>query len=296
MYYSVDNRERSILEYVERAEKQKMFCAQHLTTGDLILFDDGGRARVVIERKTWNDLADSIKDGRIKNNSKLLAYAEQTGARVAYLIDGKCAPRADASFHNIPYRNLRAYLDHLLVRDGVIELHANGPESICARLEEFARNVSTLKSDKTEAGEVDHTALASRAISKSDSEIHVAMLMAFPFIGPCGARDLAAHSLAHILNSKNTRALLTAAKITPLDKIIAAMNLEDCDNIKYFQKCLAEIPLISATKAAGILARVPMSQLLVDWDGAAAVLRADKSLGLGAKKLAKIRAALHDVA
>jgi len=296
MYYAVDKRERAILDYIERADKQKMFCPQHLTTGDFILFNDSGRALAVIERKTWKDFADSIKDGRMENIEKLQEFSEQTGARIAYLIDDECDPDEDASFQSIAYKNIRAHMDHLIwdINIRMIELHANGPRSVCARLEAFARNISTFKGRGPEEKGGNHSELASRPRTKSDSEIRAAALMAFPHLGPVGARALSAVSLARLFDREHTLALLEKAKVPAARKIAIVMDVERKENKQHFQNCLAAIPLISSKKAAAILDVAPLSQLVGDWDGAAKKLRADKSLKLGAKSIEKIRALLYE--
>ena len=40
----------------------------------------------VIERKTWTDLASSLRDGRKENNKKLLKIREETKCQLIYLI------------------------------------------------------------------------------------------------------------------------------------------------------------------------------------------------------------------
>lgn len=148
----IDKRERDILdlldsynfEYKDAMGLPIEWRAEHLTTGDFILMD-GANAILIIERKTWKDLAASIWDGRKHNIQKLIAYRESTGAKIAYLIEGAAFPASSKKFCRIPYKNLRAHLDHLLIRDNIIELRALNLSGTIERLFEFAKNISSIK-------------------------------------------------------------------------------------------------------------------------------------------------------
>ena len=111
---------------------------EHLNVGDFLLCYDN-HPLVVVERKTWSDLAASMKDGRLKNIEKLRAYRDSTGAKIAYLIEGICRPHEIVN--GIPYRNLRAHLDHLLFTDQIIELYSINQKDSLRRLQEFASNL-----------------------------------------------------------------------------------------------------------------------------------------------------------
>ena len=92
MIVRVDNREGEL----------QMICAQlacaspsitvetaQLPLGDVILCDDSGNDLVIIERKTTNDLAASIKDGRYEEQGFRLDQCEISNHRIFYLIEGR---------------------------------------------------------------------------------------------------------------------------------------------------------------------------------------------------------------
>jgi ERCC4-type nuclease len=145
-----DKRERDILDILKTSnpfwdanERVINWRAEHLTIGDYIIFYKD-IAIMVIERKTWNDLASSFHDGRKANINKLKQFNSQTGARISYLIEGQAFPSKTTKFSRIPYRNLRAHLDHLLVRDNIVELRSSGHHDTIDRMFELIRNLSTL--------------------------------------------------------------------------------------------------------------------------------------------------------
>ena len=139
---------------------------QRLTTGDFLIgyrapSPVGFRALAIVERKTWADLAASIKDGRAANIEKLREFKAETGARIVYLLEGTPPKNPAMDIGGIPYKSLRAHVDHLLYTDGIIELHSSGPRASLERLIEFAGH---LKRFATEAAvsEINHLESATK--------------------------------------------------------------------------------------------------------------------------------------
>lgn len=60
-----------------------------LPLGDVIICDDDGSERLIIERKTLNDLAASIKDGRYEEQGYRLQQCELDNHNIFYLIEGR---------------------------------------------------------------------------------------------------------------------------------------------------------------------------------------------------------------
>lgn len=146
----IDKRERDILKVMEQLPEfadsfgnQIKWRAEHLTTGDFIIFRDK-KALMVIERKTWIDFAASIRDNRKKNIEKLIKYRSATGAKIAYLIEGHAFPANTARFSRIPYVNIRAHLDHLVYRDDVIEIRTPSLFGTAERLFQLVKNISSI--------------------------------------------------------------------------------------------------------------------------------------------------------
>jgi ERCC4-type nuclease len=245
----VDKREREIITLARASTASSYFEEEHLTTGDYIVLTHTDAALVIIERKTWADLAASIKDGRIENIEKLKEYSKQTGARIAYLIEGP-HPRRGASVSNIPYKCLRSHLDHLMLRENMLEIQTANRKDTVTRLAELAQNLSTLKSDNPSC---DSLALAKRKIEIPDKQTAVNMWTAIPQIGFKTARVL-------VENTSFKSALENPADLKPAGSraslITKALN---CKEVQ--KKILAKIPGISLVMAEIILESVLFSDL-----------------------------------
>ena len=63
--------------------------SENLPLGDIIICDDDGTERVIIERKSLNDLAASICDGRYKEQSFRLNQCSIHNHHIYYLIEGQ---------------------------------------------------------------------------------------------------------------------------------------------------------------------------------------------------------------
>ena len=61
---------------------------EQLNIGDIILFDDKNEPILIFERKTLNDLASSICDGRYKEQSYRLNETNVSNHNIVYLIEG----------------------------------------------------------------------------------------------------------------------------------------------------------------------------------------------------------------
>ena len=98
----------------------------------------------VIERKTWNDLAASLKDGRKENTKKLLKIREETKCQLIYLIEGNPIPASTKKFCRVPYKALRSHLDHLAFRDGIHMVYSKDNEHTVERIVELVKNYLTI--------------------------------------------------------------------------------------------------------------------------------------------------------
>jgi ERCC4-type nuclease len=62
--------------------------SENIPLGDIIICSDDGKEQVIIERKTLNDLAASIRDGRYKEQSFRLNQCNIHNHNIYYLIEG----------------------------------------------------------------------------------------------------------------------------------------------------------------------------------------------------------------
>lgn len=125
-----------------------------MTTGDYAIQYAG--YVILVERKTWEDLAASIKDRRIMRNHEKMLAARDQGYRIMYLIEGR-APSPDSAttkVQGIPMANMMAKLDHFAMRDGVWVEYTRSATHTAQRLLELGKNMLTLEPKVTDASRV----------------------------------------------------------------------------------------------------------------------------------------------
>ena len=92
----LDCREHKLFEICEGMIKaDKLFkdislISKNLELGDIIIEDDSGVEKLIIERKSFDDLASSIKDGRYSEQSyRLNGYENVHNHNIMYLLEGE---------------------------------------------------------------------------------------------------------------------------------------------------------------------------------------------------------------
>ncbi len=90
----IDNRERDIIKIIndviakDNLEDKIEVSIEVLDIGDFIITDHNGKELLIIERKSVNDLAASIQDGRYKEQSMRLDACEVHNHNIIYMIEG----------------------------------------------------------------------------------------------------------------------------------------------------------------------------------------------------------------
>ena len=93
MIIKIDTREQELLTNIKKLVlflpifKQLKVETENLPLGDIIIADDK-EEKLIIERKTVNDLLSSIKDGRYEEQSYRLNGLEHHNHNIIYLIEG----------------------------------------------------------------------------------------------------------------------------------------------------------------------------------------------------------------
>lgn len=183
-----------------------------MTTGDYAI--QCGGYIILVERKTWDDLAASIKDKRIFENHKKMLSARDQGYRIMYLIEGR-APNpenAASKVSGIPMANMMAKLDHFAMRDGVWVDYTRSAIHTAQRLLELGKNLLTLevvgglhapedmKSDRRDEDMPSNTSIIKpianpdeiikKKYEKTIMQVRESMLACIPGIGDKTARNL----------------------------------------------------------------------------------------------------------
>ena len=141
----VDDREHAILSYLNEASTaaQIPYEVRRINVGDYAICV-GDQIKIIIERKTWADLAASFRDGRKANVAKMISARQETGCFLMYMIEGAACPAFNATFGRIPLTNLRAHLDHLAIRDGIHIIYSRDIQYSSLRIFELAKNLRSL--------------------------------------------------------------------------------------------------------------------------------------------------------
>ena len=91
MLIKIDYREIKLIQYLTGLMKEDAnikMVTENLPLGDIILCDDLGQEKAIIERKSLADLAASIRDGRYKEQSFRLNQCDLHNHQIYYLVEG----------------------------------------------------------------------------------------------------------------------------------------------------------------------------------------------------------------
>ena len=91
MLIKIDYREIKLIQYLTGLIKEDAnikMVSENLPLGDIILCDDLGQEKAIIERKSLADLAASIRDGRYKEQGYRLNQCDLHNHQIYYLVEG----------------------------------------------------------------------------------------------------------------------------------------------------------------------------------------------------------------
>ncbi len=145
----IDDRESHVIPFFKKKYDSIEIDIKRINIGDYAVYDNK-KLIAIIERKTWQDLSASIKDGRKENIKKLILARAETGCKILYIIEGRARYKPNRKIARIPYKNLLAHLDHIMIRDNVFVIYSDNKEDTAARLIEFTYNCKTLNIEQEE--------------------------------------------------------------------------------------------------------------------------------------------------
>lgn len=278
----VDDREHNVIPYFKESYEFINIIVKRLTIGDYVIvetIDNIEKILFCFERKSHVDLSASIKDGRAENINKMIYLRDETNCKLFYLMEGKTRYAPGKRFSRIPFKNLQAKLDHLMIRDNIFVIHSNDEEDTVARLIEFATNYLSIKPTAnvpllplTVSGGIksDNISILSTNIQKTDLQITYNIWSSIPnitsktatlFIADYHISDLflGLISKIDISTMKYPNGTIIGKRA---DKIIAVVNNDIVDNYACYIRILAELPMITKKTAALILVQVKFNDLL----------------------------------
>jgi len=271
-----DTRERNVLRH-EQALNGITVEVRQITTGDYVVADDK-RVFAVIERKSLEDYAASLKDGRHGNKQKLKEFRAKTGCRIIYIIEGPEFPSPTAEFGRVPYKHIESSIFHLMIRDGISVIRTKNTLATAEMLVRFINSMDNLAPDLEEGpieatnetadpaiiGADDLGAMLTEVKKKTTDEIVREMWAVFPGISVESASDfMRKWSIADIVRGRVDPADITNAKTATGRKVSKKVieNLRAVILPVQF-RLLSAIPGVSINTAKSLLANQTLSAFL----------------------------------
>jgi ERCC4-type nuclease len=140
----IDDRERAIYPHLTTEAQSIKYRKDRLEVGDYALVR-GTEIIAIFERKSLEDYAASIKDGRHANKEKLLTLRDKTGCRAFYIVEGKRPKTLDKYIGGIAYTTIESSMFHLMMRDGIFIIHTLNTQDTVAALVRFIRSMENLE-------------------------------------------------------------------------------------------------------------------------------------------------------
>lgn len=138
-----DTREKHVTRHQNEFFNISMEIKQ-ITTGDYAVLSPNNNILATIERKSLEDFAASLKDGRMSNTQKMINLRNETGCRIIYIIEGPAFPSPDNYFGNIPYKHIESAIFHMMVRDNVTVLRSDNSLGTAKLLSRFVLSMDSL--------------------------------------------------------------------------------------------------------------------------------------------------------
>lgn len=285
----IDDREHKVYSYSSGYDN---VSSKRLTVGDFLIgyrtLDGTFCPLVIVERKTWMDLAASLKDGRTNNIEKLCEYRDKTGSKIAYLIEGSTPSNpASSEFSNVPYKNLRSHLDHLLFKEGIIELHTSGPRDSLRRLLEFSFNLEKYILKDEDKKIYDGVELATKKKELSDDQISDKIWASIKGISHVSSRSFRPYKICQLFKIGKpvlTQDLLAAIEINgrKFGLARAAALLKSTEDNNFLKTVLAAVPKMGKKRIDIVISSVGTHDFFENWD----VIK--KKLGIGSSCISSI--------
>nr|QQV29414.1 ERCC4 domain-containing protein [Kaumoebavirus] len=255
----VDDRERYVSAHLKKRGR-----VLRLTVGDFAILghdEERGCSRIyaIFERKTWKDLASSIKDGRIENNKKMIETRKATGCKIFYLVEGNAHPKEDKSIQGIPVKNMLKKIEHMIVRDDFAVIYTQNTEHTAQKLLSLLQSYEKIETERVKDAD------KNTGISGGDEEEPI------PDNGSAAIETLLGEA-----NREEVEKLLTASR--PLD--VSKIHLKMWQSLPGIGVEWSLILVKNFHIASLILGTLPVAEL--------ADVRTASGVSLGEKKAQKI--------
>jgi len=277
-----DTRENHVLRHRNELMNVSIVIGQ-ITTGDYSILAPNGYILAVIERKSLEDFAASLKDGRMTNTQKLIDMRSKTGCRIIYIIEGPAHPEPNDYFGNIPYKYIESCIFHMVVRDNITILNTKNSLGTAQMLSRFVSSMDTLCVKGYEVNEVvneindintiidqptvdivQSVSMLKAKQEKSDDDVVREMWSCFPGISTESASEFMRHwSISDIIRGNISRTDIMKLKMANGKAINKKAADSLCTPTKLVEiRLLTSIPGISHASATCLINNTPLSRLL----------------------------------
>lgn len=136
----IDNREKKIIKQV--ANSKAKFTLKNLELGDYV-YNLNNNPYIIIERKTVQDLATSIKDGRYREQKIRLLEEQQKGVKIIYLIEGNVHLKTSG----IPSSTFFSVIINGMIRDNIYTYISKNIEESVRFIEKIYQQLEKTKDE-----------------------------------------------------------------------------------------------------------------------------------------------------
>lgn len=211
----VDCREQYIISELERQGITHM--VQALDIGDYQLVDEKGNIVGIWERKTYEDLASSLRDGRYREQKHRMTTSD--APYKGYILEGHCPVGKFRSLQPGAIDSIRIGIIH---RDGFGLISSNGTRHTATILGKLLKKIPEYGTDRESMTDKYQGALVNSEISGVKKEnltpetCYIAQLALIPQISYQSAKAIAAEypTMSHLITAINVDRKATATRLT----------------------------------------------------------------------------------
>ena len=162
-----DTRERAVIPFLEDAlaAAGHELAVKQINTGDYLVIAPQGAVLACVERKTHEDYAASLKDGRSANIQKMRDLRARTGCQLFYFIEGPAFPSPNRRFARIPYSSILTSITNLMIRDQVFIIQTEDQSHTAQRLVDLVRSFHNVAAPPALAPQAEPAAPAPEALA-----------------------------------------------------------------------------------------------------------------------------------
>jgi len=146
---TVDNREQKVIE--DLSSLNIKFSKENLDVGDFRISDEEGKTVIVLERKTYSDLASSVKDKRYREQKMRLLACQSIYK--GYIIEGTC-PNPTRKFQSLQPGALESIKIGITCRDNLILMQSSSSLHTAIILQKMLKKLPEYKDIEKDDDEI----------------------------------------------------------------------------------------------------------------------------------------------